>query len=150
LAVAYGVVPWTTGEATRAASTCFAAWLRNRGNDGAAEIEGAIAHLRTTIERDAVRFQKFGRAEPVNNRLGFIRDDDADTEYLILPQMWRELMTGRDPRGIAREFAERGILKRDSEGRPDRKERLGAEFKGSQRVYVVSHNALFDDGGGNA
>jgi uncharacterized protein (DUF927 family) len=146
LAVAFGVVPWTPGEATRGAGTCLAAWLGHRGNDGAAEIIDAMALLRTTVERDAVRFQKIGSTEPVRDRLGFLRaaDDGSDTEYLILPQMWRALMAGRDPRRIAHEFAGRGILKRDSEGRPDRKERLPGANK-TQRVFVVSHNVLFDD-----
>jgi uncharacterized protein (DUF927 family) len=149
LAIAYGVVQWAGGEAIRAASACFAAWLRHRGNDGAAEIEGAIAHLRTTIERDAVRFQKFASAEPVRDRLGFVRDDGGDTEYLILPEMWKVLMAGRDPRRVARDLADRGILKRDSEMRPDRKERLPG-MKRTQRVFVVGHNALFDDGSDDA
>ena len=59
LAIAYTVLPWPAGEAVRAASRCFADWLADRGGTGAAEIDGAISHLRATIERDgASRFQR--------------------------------------------------------------------------------------------
>jgi hypothetical protein len=58
-------------------------------------------------------------------------------------------MAGRDARRTAHELATREILKRDSEGRPDPKERLPGQ-KRTQRVYVVRHSALFADGGGDA
>ena len=59
LAIAFNVLPWPSGEAVRAASRCFADWLADRGGTGAAEIDGAISHLRATIERDgASRFQR--------------------------------------------------------------------------------------------
>jgi putative DNA primase/helicase len=150
LAIAFEVVHWPAGEATRAASVCFAAWLTDRGGSGAAEIDTAIAHLRATIERDgASRFQTIESGESVRDRLGHIRESDGNTEYLILPEMWRQLMTGRDARRIARELVDRGILKRDSEGRPDPKVRLPGQ-KTPKRVYVVSSAALFADGGEDA
>ena len=124
----------------------------DRGSTGPAEIEGAIALLRATIERDgASRFQRLGTTEVVHQRLGYIRgnEGDGDIEYLILPESWKALMAGRDARRTARELAERGILKRDSEGRPDPKERVPGH-KHSQRVYVVRHSALFADGGDDA
>ena len=89
------------------------------------------------------------RREPVHQRLGFIRESEGDIEYLIQPESWKSLMAGRDARRTARELAARGILKRDSEGRPDPKERLPGQ-KGTQRVYVVRHSALFADGGEDA
>ena len=122
----------------------------DRGGSGAAEIEAAISHLRATIERDgASRFQRPGASETVHQRLGFIRENEGDTEYLIPRESWKALMAGRDARRIARELAARGILKRDFEGRPDPKERLPGH-KNTQRVYVVRHSALFADGGEDA
>jgi putative DNA primase/helicase len=148
LAIQFGVVPWSAGEAVRAASKGFADWLAERGGTGAAEIDGAISHLRATIERDgASRFQSSN--EPVHQRLGFIRQQrEGETEYLIQPETWKVLMVGRDARRIARELADRRILRRGSDGRPDRKERLPG-LPGTHRVYVVSHATLFYDGGGD-
>jgi putative DNA primase/helicase len=146
LAIAYGVLPWIQGEAVRAASRCFADWLADRGGTGAAEIDSAISHLRATMERDgASRFQRSSSSEVVHQRLGYIRESDGDIEYLIPRESWKTLMVGRDARRIARELGARGILKRDSEGRPDPKERVPGH-KNSQRVYVVRHSALFADG----
>ena len=51
--------------------------------------------------------------EPVYQRLGFIRESDGDTEYLIQRESWKSLMAGRDARRTARELAARGILKRE-------------------------------------
>lgn len=150
LAIAYGVLAWPGGEAVKAASRCFGDWLADRGGSGAAEIDGAISHLRATIERDgASRFQRRDSTEPVFQRLGFVREGDGETEYLILPESWKQLMAGRDARRIARHLASLGILKLDSEGRPDPKERLRGH-KNAQRVYVVRHSKLFADGGEGA
>jgi len=150
LAIAYDVLPWTAGEAVRSASRCFADWLSDRGGTDAAELDGAISHLRATIERDgASRFQRPGSSEVVHQRLGYIRESEGGIEYLIPRESWKSLMVGRDPRRIARELADRGILKRDSEGRPDPKERVPGH-KNAQRVFVVRHSALFADGGEDA
>ena len=144
LAIQFGVLPWFAGEAVRAASRGFADWLAERGGTGASEIDGAISHLRATIEREASRFQSSN--EPVHQRLGFIRQQrDGETEYLIQPETWKVLMVSRDARRIARELADRGILGRGSDGRPDRKERLPG-LSGTHRAYVVGHSALFADG----
>ena len=146
LAIACGVLPWPAGEAARAASRCFVDWLADRGGTGAAEIDGAISHLRAIIERDgASRFQRSGSSEVVHQRLGYIRQTEGDIDYMIQRESWKTLMVGRDARRTARELAALGILKRDSEGRPDPKERLPGH-KISQRVYVVRHSALFAGG----
>ncbi len=64
---------------------------------------------------------------------------------MIQPETWKALMVGRDARRYSPELAALGYLKRDSEGRPDPKERLPGH-KISQRVYVVRHSALFAGG----
>jgi len=149
LAIGYGVVPWPEGAAIDAARTCFGAWRTARGTDGPAEIEQAIAHLRATIERDgASRFQQIDNPQPVHRRLGYMRKCGEATEYLVLREMWGELMAGRDPKRIAHALAARGILKQDAEGRPNPKERIPGGGTTPQRVYVVRHDALFDDGDG--
>jgi hypothetical protein len=85
----------------------------------------------------------------VHHCLGHLRKTDDDVEYLILRKSWKQLIAVRDARRIARDLADRGILKRDSEGRPDPKERIPGQ-KNTQRVYVVRHSKLFPDGGENA
>ena len=150
LAIAYGVLPWPPGEAVRAASRCFADWLADRGGTGAAEIDGAISHLRATIERDgASRFQRSSSSEVVHQRLGYIRESDGDIEYLIPRESWKTLMVGRDARRIARELAAAEFSSATRKG--GRTPRSGCPaISNSQRVYVVRHSALFADGGDDA
>jgi putative DNA primase/helicase len=149
LATSLGIVTWPAGESIGAAETCFEAWLETRGTTGSTETEDAIAHIRRTIEQHAARFQSTSQSIAVRDRIGFVRGDDSnDPEYLIQGESWKTLMAGRDARGIARALADRGILKKDSEGRINPKERIPG-CKTPQRVYVVIHAALFRDGGKN-
>ena len=146
LAINYNVLPWAAGAAVMAASICFKSWLANRGTTGASELHNAIAHLRAVIESDgSARFQKIGgNAEQVRERLGYVRTSrDGDTHYLILSESWKGIFTGRDPQRLARELADRSILLRGSENRSTQKQRINGG--NTQRVYVVSHSALFDD-----
>ena len=146
LAISYGVLPWPAGEAVVAVRVCFAAWLNNRGTAGASEIEDAVAHLRSVIERDgASRFQS-ANGDPVRDRLGFVREiEGGDTQYLVMREAWRALMIGRDAGRAARDLVARAIVIPGSDGRPTRKERVPGH-KNPQRVYVISHAAIFDDG----
>ena len=117
LAIAFEVVHWPAGEVrerracvSRLGSPIVAAAVRPRSMP-------RFLDLRATIEKDgASRFQRIGSGETVRDRLGYIRDFEGDTEYLILPEMWRQLMSGRDPRRISHELADCGILRRDTEG----------------------------------
>lgn len=141
MATSVGIVPWTAGEASRAATQCFEAWIESRGTIGATEIEDTIAYLRGVIERDgASRFQRVNvpTDKPTPNRLGYVRQTPAgDTEYLIMPEAWKTLMIGRDPKRAACDLLERGILRAGESGRPQRKERV-TQNSNPQRVYVVS------------
>ena len=111
LAIKFDVLPWPRGAAIDAAEKCFKAWLNNRGTCGAAEIEYAISHLRAVIERDASRFQRVESKAPVANRIGFVRDGkDGDTEYLIMPEAWKTIMSGRDATRTARDRLDRRKL----------------------------------------
>jgi uncharacterized protein (DUF927 family) len=151
LAAQFKIVPWSRGEASNAAQICFAAWLGNRGTVGRLEIDSAIAHLREVIERDgSACFQAIDKPEAaIRDRLGYVRSKGDDTEYLVLPQAWERLMSGRDPRRTAYDLAEAGILrpelgKSGAIERPTQKARV-EQGKNPQRVYVISHAALFAD-----
>ena len=58
IATALGVTGWPDGEAGRAASICFEAWLSRRGGAGNREIDTGIAQVRSFIEaHGASRFE---------------------------------------------------------------------------------------------
>ena len=160
LAASFGILPWPAGEAARAAEVCFKDWLSRRGTSGASEIDDAINHLRALVERDgAAKFQRPNSAEPVRDRLGYIKRDailDRDGSnvdlitYLILPQAWKAIMAGRDHERIARDLVTKNILLPGEGNRTQRKVRL--PHQQPQRFYVIPHAALFaepeDDTGG--
>ena len=147
LAIEYGIVPWPQGNALQAAKRCFEAWLSQRGGAGASEVQAALSPLRLVIKETEIHvFKRIPSQDLIRDRLGFqrARHDDDEIEYLILPESWKHIMAGRDAGSIAKQLGEIGILKRDSEGRPNPKERIPGSKK-PVRVYVVSHSALFDD-----
>jgi hypothetical protein len=45
-----GILPWEAGEAVKAASVCFEAWLAERGHVGAAEAYGGVEAVRSFLQ----------------------------------------------------------------------------------------------------
>lgn len=139
LATEYGLTGWTEGEAAAAAAVCFRAWLSARGTNGAAEPAAMLALVRKFLEQHGD--SRFTPMDQTNNRAtinraGFSRETADGTEYLILPQSFREICTGFDHRAVANALAEAGALAKDSEGTNTKPERLpGMKV---QRVYVVT------------
>ena len=74
LATHYGVTGWVEGEATQAASRCFAAWLDSFGGAGNREDRLLLAQVRGFFEtHGASRFEDVGASidQRVINRAGF-------------------------------------------------------------------------------
>jgi len=155
LASTVGVVPWGDGEATEAARRCFRAWLDTRGGTGAAEITGGLTEVQRFFELHAEsRFSPWrsDHGEPGRvtiNRAGFRRDTGAETEFFVLPTVWRqEICRGFDAQALARELIKRGVLVPDgNDGKPQSVHRLPG--MGPQRVYHVTA-AILGNGGDDA
>ena len=132
------IVPWTRGEALQAASRCFADWFDSRGGAEAGEVQAAISQVRLFIEQygDA-RFELIGTQDrPINNRAGWRKGDGPDREWLIPPEIWKaEVATGLNPTLVARALSDRGMLRRDPDGKFSCVEKIQGR---SQRVYVVT------------
>lgn len=79
LATGAGLTGWPEGEATRAARTCFEAWLAQRGDTGDAETRQMLAQVKRFFELNAEgRFSWWHRADDDRspktlNRAGFRR-----------------------------------------------------------------------------
>ncbi len=151
LGVELGVLPWPKGEATRAARTCFAAWLSQRGGSGPQEIQKGIDAVKTFLLRfGAARFQhvEVNLDSPVAPKdLAGFRDGDGDEgqAYHIFPQVWRdEVCAGFDANAIARALAADGKLKLAADGKITRSKRLPR--LGFKRVIHILP-ALLADGG---
>ncbi len=81
LAMQYGVTGWVEGEATQAASRCFAVWLDFFGGAGSREDRVLLAQVRGFFEtHSASRFEDLGAItdQRVINRAGFCRAGKGD------------------------------------------------------------------------
>jgi uncharacterized protein (DUF927 family) len=171
MATEFGILSWPKGEATRAATRCFADWLAARGTNGAGEKQVALRQVRAFIEqhgasrfteiRTATRAKFFsqGRMQAEEetkdqitelktlNRCGW-RKYDPETEqwkYLILPEAWRnEVCKGIDSDVAAKTLADLGWLERDG---TRYKKRMHVPENGKPWVYVVSGDVLEGAGG---
>ncbi len=136
MASAWHLTEWPEGEATAAAARCFAAWLAERGTEGAREDAQAAMQLRAFIARHgASRFDDWkdaapqpaeqqdiavGQAAPqerfrTGNRAGWRRwikreDGGWQWRYLLTAEGMREAMTGLAPREATRTLADMGLI----------------------------------------
>ena len=141
LACDLGIVPWKKGEAIEASRRCFVDWCDSRGGREAGEVQAAISKVRLFIEQHGdSRFEPLETQDrPAHNRAGWRRGDGVKREWLIPPEVWKaEVAVGHDPKLVARVLADRGFLRRASDGYQC-VERIQGR---SQRVYVVTASIL--------
>lgn len=165
LATEWGITGWQRGEAMRAAETCFAAWLAQRGGGANQEAAAIIAQVQKFIEQHGdARFTPWDRATDQHapktmNRAGFRKNlkakdksgqqiYDADnnevmtSEYYVLPEVFKEICAGHDTRAVLRLLAERGYLLTEGQSYK-RKERLPG--MGNVRCYRITPKLLSGD-----
>jgi putative DNA primase/helicase len=141
LATEYELTGWHTGEATRAAKACFAAWLAARGTDGAAEPAAMLEQVRAFLSANGeARFTEWtvmDDAPRTINRAGFRKRSDAGPVYYIEREAFRrEICSGFDSAAVAKTLMDAGALISGSNGEATRKERLPDGR--NVRVYVVT------------
>lgn len=141
LAIHAGVLTWEPGEACRAATACFKAWLEARGGSGPGEIRDGIDQVRLFLEKHGTsRFQAWDVAsEKIYDRAGFTRPDKSgEKAYYILSVVWKsEICQGRDAKAVAAALIERGILEPDASGKASRSMTVPGLGK-STRLYCIN------------
>lgn len=142
LATSRGILPWPSGEAFRAATACWNAWLAQRGDTGPAEVATILSQVRGFFElHGESRFSplhNIGFDRPTINRAGFRKtDQDGRALFYVLPQVFRsEICAGLDHKAVERELVKRSWLLPGADGRPTVTERLPEV--GPTRVYRIS------------
>lgn len=144
LATEWGLTGWQPGDAERAASICFAAWLEAWGGEENHEHAAMLQQVREFLERfGESAFTPWQRLRDIHaprtvDRAGVVRwltrdgepieKDDAASEefrkageftaeYLVFPQAWKSrVCKGYDPKAVAQLMAERGFLIHDGDG----------------------------------
>ncbi|MCC7101206.1 MAG: hypothetical protein IT500_16620, partial [Rubrivivax sp.] len=143
LATHYGLTGWPEGEASQAASRCFAAWLDSFGGSGSREDRALLAQVRGFFEtHGASRFEDVAATvdQRIINRAGFYRTGpDGAREYLVLPEAFkRDVCAGFDLKAAIRCLLAQGWIVAGGDGRPTQKPRLPGI--GTARVYVFTNH----------
>ena len=172
LASKWQISGWEAGEAMQAATTCYKAWLAQRGGAGNLEELNMLAQVRRFFEahgearmtdwsRPASNSE--GHSPRTINRAGY-RKHNTDTvtdgrgeeviagthtEYYVFPETFKqEVCAGFDYRVVCKLLVKREcLMTEDINGKVSytRKERLpGGE--GNMRCYRITHK-LFEGGG---
>lgn len=153
LAAAVGILPWAEGAATAASAVMYRAWVDQRGGLGSAEERNYLRALSLFLsEHGSSRFANAGANDDEGsasyirtvNRAGFwrVRASDGRREYLIFKEVFRsEIFAGMDVAAAEKILADRGILRRDGQGKFTCTQRLPE--MGSPRVYVIGPE-IFD------
>ncbi|MCB1599316.1 MAG: DUF927 domain-containing protein [Xanthomonadales bacterium] len=140
LATEFGLTGWPEGEAERAATVCFQAWLTARGTSGAAEPTAMLAQVRRFLEAHGdSRFTPWdgdATERPTINRAGFRKTTADGHEYFVLRGAFQnELCSGFDHRAVASVLIKAGALATDGDGGATRTERLPG--LGNARCYRI-------------
>lgn len=145
-AVNLGVVPWPEGEAKSAAAWALKRWIDGRGGIEPAEARQATETVRLFVEKyGESRFEPLDELDPrpVNSRAGWRMGTGPDREWMVPPEVWKtEICIGLDATMVARTLAERGMLRRASDGFQTVRKINGA----NKRVYVLMAK-IFDGAG---
>ncbi len=140
LAIKAGVVPWEKGAAVEAAARCFDDWLRSRGCSGPKEESDALDAVIGFLQRHRSRFCPWGAADTsIHDRAGFVRETDQELIFYLFRQTFVADICGKsgiDPEQAADALARHGYLRKSSDGKNTRSERLPTGEK--DRVYVIS------------
>ena len=154
LATAMSILPWPNGEATKAAATCFNAWLDARGGKGSAEMSAGITQVRKFLvlhgsSRFEPAWERDNNGNPLDfkatNRIGFRRkDDEGNWEYIATAEGFKEMVKGFDAKALTSELVKAGMLQTDGEGKASVHVRVPGQAKG--RYYVFPASALMNGG----
>ncbi|MBX3518432.1 MAG: DUF927 domain-containing protein [Xanthobacteraceae bacterium] len=147
LATAWGITPWTTDEAFKAAGKAFEAWMTGRGGLSSAETTDAITTVRHFIEMHGdSRFMSVNASPEdrvVHNLAGYRKGTGASRLWLIQGEVWKwEVCEGRDPNAVARTLAEHGMLERGTNGEPTKVHRIEGQ---PRRFYTVTAKIIGSD-----
>jgi uncharacterized protein (DUF927 family) len=139
LAAEFGVVPWSQGDALRAAQQCFNDWVLNRGQTGDKEKSQVIDLLKLFIAKyGSSKFQPLGGGTPlIPERVGFKRKaTEEETEFIFLPEQLENIYKGFNLRHVIATLNDAGWIRRPEKGN-DLTMKITINELGRPRCYVI-------------
>jgi putative DNA primase/helicase len=116
-----GITGWKDRDATAATIACFEAWLQERGGVDATDTRNALHQVREIIAASHGRFYAADPAydkegdiirEHISNSLGYWKEIDGETVYLVSQDAFRTVLCARfDKNHVAKELRARKLLK---------------------------------------
>jgi putative DNA primase/helicase len=141
------IVPWSRGEAVKAAALCFEQWLAARGGHEAAETAAGMEQVRSFLLANGVsRFIPAWEENPpkgMNARdvAGFREQMRDGWDYYVTTTAWKEICAGLDPRRLAATLRQKGYI--EGEGAHMAKSVRVPEY-GKMRLYHIRSTFLED------
>lgn len=146
LATKLGVTGWPEGEAIKAIRVCLKAWLAERGHLGNQEDASTLHQIRQFFTLNQSRFADWHMPNALpQNMVGYRKTEgigeESEVVFYVLPEGWKEITKGRDPRKAARLAKDKGwITKCD-------KDKIQATIKvpGSRKaikVFVLDYGVI--------
>ncbi|MGC1878876.1 MAG: DUF927 domain-containing protein [Rhabdochlamydiaceae bacterium] len=128
LATSYGITDWPQGTAREAAKTCFLDWLNSRGSDKDLEEKTILSRLQHFFESHGnSRFSDWDEDIDVKtyNRAGFKKNEGVQTQYYVLPEVFRnEVCAGLDWKKAGKLAVDFGFVMPSTDGKSTRTETL--------------------------
>jgi len=149
LATEWGITGWQEGEAWRASTTCFTAWVNATGGQGDREEHKIITQVQFFLEKDSQgRFADIDRsvvddnhAAAKPNMAGYrehikVGEGAIETHHYIYSQVFqREVCKGFDWKQVARALINRGFMK-PGDGK-HYKPKVTLPGEGSKRIFHI-------------
>lgn len=146
LATEWQITGWKAGEAVAAAKSCFVSWLHSRGS-GTSDGQKSVAQVRNFLQsQGGSRFISDSDSNRyIRDCAGFVYESEGAREFCVYSEVFRrELCKGFEPKMVARELKNRGLLV--TEGAFDTARRQDpTNRKRRLRCYVVREGILEDD-----
>lgn len=147
IATLYEILPWSRGDAVKAAALCFEQWLSARGGHEAAETAAGMEQVRTFLLKDGMsRFIPAWEDNPpkgMNARdvAGFREQMGDGWDYYVTTTAWKEICAGLDPRRVAAMLRQKGYI--EGEGTHIARSVRVPEY-GKMRLYHIRSTFLED------
>ena len=147
IATLYGIVPWSRGEAVKAAALCFEQWLAARGGHEAAETAAGMEQVRTFLLKDGMsRFipaweESAPKGMQARDVAGFREHAGDGWDFYVTTTAWKEICIGLDPRRVAATLRQKGYI--EGAGAHAAKSMRVPEY-GKMRLYHIRSTFLED------